>query len=36
VRKLTGFNKPSKVNEAAFLEAIDEVAAVSKTLRGES
>jgi hypothetical protein len=29
VRKITGFNKPSKVNETAFNAAIDEVAAVS-------
>jgi hypothetical protein len=29
VRKITGFNKPSKANEAAFLAAIDEVADVS-------
>ena len=29
VRKITGFNKPSKANEAVFLAAIDEVAAVS-------
>jgi len=32
VRKLTGFNKPSKANEAAFLAAIEEVAAVSGKL----
>jgi hypothetical protein len=32
VRKLSGFNKPSKANEAAFQRAIDEVAAISKTL----
>lgn len=32
VRKLSGFNKPSKANEAAFLAAIDEVAAISKKL----
>jgi hypothetical protein len=32
VRKISGFNKPSKANEAAFLAAIDEVAAVSKRL----
>jgi hypothetical protein len=32
VRKITGFNKPSKVNEAAFLAAIDEVAAASARL----
>jgi hypothetical protein len=29
VRKISGFNKPSKANEAAFLTAVDEVAAVS-------
>jgi len=29
VRKITGFNKPSKANEAAFLDAIDEIANVS-------
>jgi hypothetical protein len=29
VRKITGFNKPSKANEAAFLAAIDEIANVS-------
>jgi len=32
VRKISGFNKPSKVNEAAFLAAVDEVAAVSSRL----
>lgn len=32
VRKITGFNKPSKANEAAFLSAVDEVAAVSTRL----
>ena len=32
VRKLTGFNKPSKANEAAFLEAVEEVARVSSRL----
>ncbi len=32
VRKLTGFNKPSKANEAAFLAAVDEVAEVSRNL----
>jgi hypothetical protein len=32
VRKITGFNKPSKANEAAFLAAIDEVAAASTRL----
>ncbi len=29
VRKITGFNKPSKANETAFLAAIDDVAAIS-------
>jgi hypothetical protein len=32
VRKVSGFNKPSKANEAAFLAAVDEMAAVSKKL----
>jgi hypothetical protein len=32
VRKVSGFNKPSKANEAAFLAAVDEVAAVSQNL----
>jgi hypothetical protein len=32
VRKISGFNKPSKANEAAFLAAVDGVAAVSTTL----
>jgi hypothetical protein len=32
VRKITGFNKPSKANEAAFAAAVDEVAAVSARL----
>jgi hypothetical protein len=32
VRKISGFNKPSQANEAAFLAAIDEVAAVSARL----
>ncbi|MGZ8443515.1 MAG: DUF2277 domain-containing protein, partial [Candidatus Binatia bacterium] len=26
VRKVTGFNKPSKANEVAFLAAVDEIA----------
>jgi hypothetical protein len=34
VRKLSGFNKPSKANEAAFLAAIDQVAVVSRNLLG--
>jgi hypothetical protein len=29
VRKIGGFNKPSKANEASFLAAVDEIAAVS-------
>ncbi|MDQ2715086.1 MAG: DUF2277 domain-containing protein [Chloroflexota bacterium] len=32
VRKVSGFNKPSKANEAAFLAAVDEIAAISSTL----
>jgi hypothetical protein len=32
VRKITGFNKPSKANEALFLAAIEEVSAVSTRL----
>jgi hypothetical protein len=32
VRKISGFDKPSKANEAAFLAAVDEIAAVSGTL----
>jgi hypothetical protein len=32
VRKVSGFNKPSKGNEAAFLAAVEEVAAVSRNL----
>ena len=32
VRKITGFNKPSKANEAAFHSAIDEIANVSLRL----
>jgi hypothetical protein len=32
VRKVSGFNKPSKVNEAAFLAAVDEIAAISDRL----
>jgi hypothetical protein len=34
VRKLSGFNKPSKANEAAFLTAVDEIAAISNKLLG--
>ena len=34
VRKITGFNKPSKTNEALFLAAVDEIAAASINLLG--
>jgi hypothetical protein len=34
VRKLSGFNKPSKANEAAFYAAVDQIAAVSSNLLG--
>ena len=34
VRKISGFNKPSKANEAAFFDAVAEVAAVSSRLLG--
>lgn len=32
VRKVSGFNKPSKANEAAFFGAVDEIAEISKRL----
>lgn len=32
VRKVSGFNKPSKANEAAFLAAVDEIAVVTRNL----
>jgi len=32
VRKISGFNKPSRTNEASFLAAVDEIAAVSSRL----
>jgi len=32
VRKLSGFNKPSKANEAAFNRAVEEVAAAARNL----
>ncbi len=32
VRKITGFNKPSKSNEAAFQAAIDEITGVAARL----
>lgn len=34
VRKISGFTKPSKANEASFLAAVDEIAAVSARLLG--
>jgi hypothetical protein len=33
-RKITGFNKPSKANEALFLAAVDDVATISIKLLG--
>ena len=32
VRKISGFGKPSKANERAFLSAVDEIAAASNRL----
>lgn len=32
VRKISGFNKPSKANEPAFLAAIDAIAGISTQL----
>jgi len=32
VRKISGFTKPSQANEAAFVRAVDEVAAATKRL----
>ena len=32
VRKVSGFNKPSKANEAAFDAAVEEIAATSRRL----
>lgn len=32
VRKITGFNKPSKANETAFMAAVDEIAGISARL----
>ncbi len=29
VRKITGFNKPSKANESIFLAAVDDIAGIS-------
>jgi hypothetical protein len=35
VRKISGFTKPSRANEAAFARAVDEVAAASRRLLDE-
>ena len=32
VRKISGFRKPSKINQTAFNQAVDEVAAISSGL----
>jgi hypothetical protein len=32
VRKLSGFTRPSRANEAAFAQAVDQVAAAARTL----
>src|SRR2546429_289966 len=32
VRKLSGFNKPSKINEAVFNQAVEQVSEVARTL----
>lgn len=32
VRKISGFNKPSKANESAFASAVDDIAEVSMRL----
>ena len=32
VRKISGFNKPSKANEAAFAAAVEEIAGISLRL----
>ena len=32
VRKLSGFTRPSKANDAAFARAVDEVTAAARTL----
>jgi len=34
VRKISGFNKPSKANEAAFLSAVEEINIISGRLLG--
>jgi hypothetical protein len=32
VRKITGFNKPSKANQASFFSAVEEIASASSRL----
>jgi hypothetical protein len=32
VRKISGFNQPSKANEESFLAAVDEIAGISRRL----
>lgn len=32
VRKISGFNKPSKANEASFMAAVDDMAGISARL----
>jgi hypothetical protein len=32
VRKITGFNKPSKANETSYLAAVEEIAGISARL----
>lgn len=32
VRKVSGFTRPAQANEAAFLAAVDQIAAVTRTL----
>lgn len=34
VRKVSGFTKPSQANEAAFLAAVDDIAAITRSLLG--
>jgi hypothetical protein len=34
VRKLSGFNKPSQVNDSAFARAVDDIAAAANVLLG--
>jgi hypothetical protein len=35
VRKISGYRKPSRANEAAFERAVDEIAAISWRLLGQ-